>query len=146
MTFSRDHSLRLWPVEPVTQYQCGVDPSEENSGATLSSDEEIPEEGKEAAAAAPSASLIDLPSTSSGASCCHSDSIAAAEVDRDSTPSKTLTNNTLQQEFEVLSLNLGSVKAEGLSSSGKRSVKFTATVAANQVWTASFFGCLKTII
>ena len=136
MTFSRDHSLRLWPVEPVTQYQCGVDPSEENSGATLSSDEEIPEEGKEDEAAAPSASLIDLPSTSSGGGCCPSDSSnATAEVDRDSsTPSKTLTNNTLQQEFEVLSLNLGSVKAEGLSSSGKRSVKFTATVAANQVF------------
>ena len=52
---------------------------------------------------------------------------------RDSTPSKTLTRNTLQQEFELLTLNLGSVKAEGLSSSGKRSIKFTATVAANQV-------------
>lgn len=51
---------------------------------------------------------------------------------RDSTPSKTLTNKTLQQEFELLSLNnLGSVKAEGLTS-GKRSIKFTATVAANQ--------------
>ena len=52
---------------------------------------------------------------------------------RDSTPSKTLTRNTLQQEFELLTLNLGSVKAEGLSGSGKRSIKFTATVAANQV-------------
>ncbi len=50
---------------------------------------------------------------------------------RDSTPSKTLTNKTLQQEFELLSLNLGCVKAEGLAS-GRRSVKFTATVAANQ--------------
>ena len=53
---------------------------------------------------------------------------------RDSTPSKTLTNKTLQQEFELLNLKLGSqisVKAEGLTS-GKRCVKFTATVAANQ--------------
>ena len=54
------------------------------------------------------------------------------QTTRDSTPSKTLTNKTLQQEFELLSLNLGSVKAEGLTS-GKRSIKFTATVAANQV-------------
>ena len=32
----------------MTQYQCGVDPSEENSGVT-SSDEDVPEEAKEAA-------------------------------------------------------------------------------------------------
>ena len=51
---------------------------------------------------------------------------------RDSTPSKTLTRNTLLQEFELLNLNLGSVKADGLTD-GKRSIKFTATVAANQV-------------
>lgn len=57
---------------------------------------------------------------------------------RDSTPSKTLTRNTLQQEFELLTLNLGSVKAEGLSGSGKRSIKFTATVAANQVRSDTF--------
>lgn len=58
---------------------------------------------------------------------------------RDSTPSKTLTRNTLQQEFELLTLNLGSVKAEGLSGSGKRSIKFTATVAANQVRSVRYF-------
>ena len=39
--------LRLWTVEAMTQYQCGVDPSEENSGVT-SSDEDVPEEAKEA--------------------------------------------------------------------------------------------------
>jgi hypothetical protein len=38
----------------------------------------------------------------------------------------------LQQEFELLNLSLGSVKMEDVSS-GKRSCKFTATVAANQV-------------
>jgi hypothetical protein len=34
-------------VEPMTQYQCGVDPSEENSGVTSSDEDCTPEEGKE---------------------------------------------------------------------------------------------------
>jgi hypothetical protein len=38
------------------------------------------------------------------------------QTTRDLTPSKTLTSKNLQQEFELLSLNLGSVKAEGLTS------------------------------
>ena len=97
-------------MEAITQYQCGVDPSEDNSGTT-SSDEDV-QEAKE-------------------------EKKAENVTTRDSTPSKTLTNKTLQQEFELLSLNLGSVKAEGLTA-GKRSVKFTATVAANQVKSLEF--------
>ena len=34
VSFSRDHSLKLWSVEAMTQYQCGVDPSEDNSGVS----------------------------------------------------------------------------------------------------------------
>ena len=111
MTFSKDHTLRLWAIEPFTQYQCGVDPSEDHSGS-MSSDEDVPEEQSE----------VSSPQ----------DNELYSESTRDSTPSQTLTNKTLQQEFELLNLNLGSVKAEGLTT-GKRCVKFTATVAANQV-------------
>jgi WD40 repeat protein len=32
VTWSKDHTLRLWNVEPTTQYQCGVDPAEDTSG------------------------------------------------------------------------------------------------------------------
>ena len=108
VTFSKDHTLRLWSIEPFTQYQCGVDPSEDLSGS-MSSDEEA---------------VVEAPSEPE----------ETPTSPRDSTPSKTLTNKTLQQEFELLNLKLGSqisVKAEGLTS-GKRCVKFTATVAANQ--------------
>ena len=115
MTFSKDHTLRLWAIEPFTQYQCGVDPSDDHSGS-MSSDEDVAEEQSEVTS--PSHQVDELTS----------------EGTRDSTPSKTLTNKTLQQEFELLNLNLGSVKAEGLTT-GKRCVKFTATVAANQVYT-----------
>ena len=114
VTFSKDNTLRLWAIEPFTQYQCGVDPSEDLSGS-MSSDEEVQEEPPE----------VFSPT--------HNAEEPTSDATRDSTPSKTLTNKTLQQEFELLNLNLGSVKAEGLTS-GKRCVKFTATVAANQVW------------
>ena len=110
VTFSKDHTLRLWAIEPFTQYQCGVDPSEDLSGSMSSDDEVVQEE-------------VALESTQI------TEEQPGASID--STPSKTLTNKTLQQEFELLNLNLGSVKAEGLTS-GKRCVKFTATVAANQ--------------
>ena len=125
----------------MTQYQCGVDPSEENSGVT-SSDEDVPEEGKETVsqvddtnADPTSIDTNDQLVEASNVSQLPSVVLAgpnSQQTTRDSTPSKTLTNKTLQQEFELLSLNLGSVKAEGLTS-GKRSIKFTATVAANQV-------------
>ncbi len=42
VSFSRDHTLRLWSVESVTQYQCGVDPSEDNSGSN-SDNEDVAE-------------------------------------------------------------------------------------------------------
>ncbi len=52
---------------------------------------------------------------------------------RESTPSRTLTNKNLQQEFELMNLTSnGSIKAEVVAA-GKRSVRFTATVVANQV-------------
>ena len=90
-----------------------------------SCDEDVAEEAKEAII-----QLTEAVENPNDIETCPED--AEALPTRDSTPSKTLTNKTLQQEFEVLSLNLGSVKAEGLMS-GKRSIKFTATVAANQV-------------
>ena len=123
-------------MSPTTQYQCGHEPTEDPSHVSSSFDDDCPEqenietheEEEEAGEALESLEEGGLDMPPGG----HHSSEGVGS-DKDSTPNRTLTTNSLQQEFELLNLSLGSIKFDEDPNSSRRSCKFIATVPANQV-------------